>query len=328
MKKSEFTKVLCEKRLLLPPLSGFTDYPYRQILAKFNPPFIITEMVNARAVIEKNKKTLQMLEKTKGNHFKGAQLVGKDPDVMAKAAVIIERLGFDYVDINMGCTVKKVVLKGQGVALMKDETLACNIVETVSNTVDIPIIVKMRAGFSEKSINVVSLSQKLEKSGASAITIHGRSGERKFGLKIDYDIIRAASVAVSVPIVANGGVFSGEDAKNILQKTNASAVMPGRGIIGNPWIINDILSTFEGDSISHPTLDEKKKIVLEHATNLCNFYGEKSGIIKMRKIFPRYFTSCMYLNCLKADVKEVSTRSEVELLLSEIKEKDGILSYR
>ena len=327
MKKSEFTKILCEKKLLLPPLSGFTDYPYRQILAKFNPPFIITEMVNARAVIEKNKKTLQMLKKTEGNHFKGAQLLGKNPEIMAKAAKILENAGFDYVDINMGCTVKKVVSKGEGVSLMKNENLASEIVKSVSSTIKIPTSVKLRIGTSDESLNVVSLSKKLEKSGASVITIHGRSGERKFGLKLDYDIIREASVAVSVPVVANGGVFSGEDAKSMLQKTNASAVMPGRGIIGNPWIINDILSTFGGDSISHPALDEKKKIVLEHVTNLCNFYGEKSGIIKMRKILPRYFTSCMYLNRLKADVKEASTRSEVKLLLSEIKEKDGIFSY-
>jgi len=165
---------------MLPPLSGYTDYPYRQILAKFKPPFITTEMVNARAVVEGNQRTIQMLKKVTGSHFNGAQLLGKDPNFMAKAAKIIEDRGFDYVDINMGCTVRKVISKGEGVSLMKDEVLACKIVKTVSNAVDIPVTVKLRTGFCQQSINVISLSQKLACSGAAAITIHGRTGEKKF----------------------------------------------------------------------------------------------------------------------------------------------------
>ena len=326
MKKSEFTKILCEKKLLLPPLSGYTDYPYRQILAGFSPPFITTEMVNARAVVEGNKKTHQMLKKEEGSHFKGAQLVGKDPDVMAKAAVIIERLGFDYVDINMGCTVKKVISKGQGVALMKDETIACDIVETVSNTVDIPIIVKMRTGFSEKSINVLLLSQKLEDSGAVSITIHGRTGEKKFGTKLDRSLIRHVSQSVSIPVVANGGV-TGVNAKDVLSETGAAAVMPGRAIIGNPWVIGEILCSFSDRSYNAPLLDEKKKIVFEHVTNLCNYYGEKSGVLKVRRILPRYFLSCSHLNCLKSDVKEINTVSDVKLLLERIRNVDGRFIY-
>jgi len=326
MKKAEFTKVLCKKKLLLPPLSGYTDYPYRQILASFSPPFITTEMVNARAVIEGNKKTHSMLKKEEGTHFKGAQLVGKDPDVMAKAALIIERLGFDYVDINMGCTVKKVISKGQGVALMKDETLACNIVETISSTVDIPVTVKMRTGFSKDSINVVSLSQKLEDCGAVSIAIHGRTGEKKFAAKLNRSLIRDVSQSVSIPVVANGGI-TGINAKDVLSETGAAAVMPGRAVIGNPWIIGEILCSFSNGSYDAPLLDEKKKIVSDHVTNLCNYYGEKSGVLKMRRILPRYFLSCSHLNCLKSDVKEINTISDVELLLKRIRNVNGRFIY-
>jgi len=327
MNKSMFTKTLREKKLMLPPLSGYTDYPYRQILAKFEPPFITTEMVNARAVVEGNQKTVLMLKKATGSHFNGAQLLGKDPNFMAKAAKIIENMGFDYIDINMGCTVRKVLSKGEGVSLMRDELLACKIVRTVANAVDIPVTVKLRMGFCEKSINVISLSQKLDCSGATAITIHGRTGEKKFGSLLNINQMREAVSILSIPVIVNGGVFSGIDAQDMLLQTGAAAVMPGRGILGNPWIIPEILCNFSDDIFTFPTLQEKKYICTEHIHNVCEFYGEKFGVLKMRRIVFLYFSSCKYLKVLKNDVQRAETVGEIYALLERIKEVNDIWVY-
>jgi len=319
MDKSVFVNTLIQKKLILPPLTGYTDYPYRQILSEFNPPFMTTEMVNARAVIHKNKQTLKMLDKVKGNHFSGAQLIGKNPEIMKKAAMIIEELGFDYIDINMGCTVKKVITKGEGVSLMKNEDLAFEIIQNISNNVDIPVTVKIRSGYSIKNRNAVSLSKKLEKAGACAITVHGRSGEKKFCLNIDYDIIRQTSDAISIPVIANGGIFSADDLKNIIEKTNVSAVMPGRGIIGNPWIIPEILYYFSNRSYNKPDFEERKSLCIKHVKNSCNYYGDRNGIFKMRKIVHRYFPDTKNLKYLKNDMQKVTTLKDIKLIIDKIK---------
>jgi tRNA-dihydrouridine synthase B len=185
MKKSLFIKILREKKLLLPPLSGYTDYPFRVILADFKPPFITTEMANARAIMQRNRRTMQILKIAEGNQFNGVQLIGSVPEYMAKAATIVSDLGFDYIDINMGCTARKVACRGEGISLMKHEARACEIVAAITDTVDVPVTCKLRLGPSKHSLNVVSLSQKLVDAGAVALSIHGRSGEKKFGLPID-----------------------------------------------------------------------------------------------------------------------------------------------
>ena len=240
-----FQKRILQEKLMLPPLSRYTDYPYRCVLSEFEPAFVCTEMVNATALINKNKKTLDMLEMESGSHLKGLQLVGSDPGEMSKAGCIIENFGFDYVDVNMGCTVKKVVSKGQGVYLMKDEDLAARIVEAMSSSITIPVTVKIRSGISENKKNAVCLSKKLEDAGAQAITVHGRSGERKFGIPVDYDLIRNVTSVVDIPVIANGGMTM-NNVRQILRKTHADAVMPGRILIGNPWIISQIKKKLNG----------------------------------------------------------------------------------
>jgi len=326
MNRTDFITLLSRKQLLLPPLSGFTDYPYRTILSRFSPPFIITEMVNAKAVIMKNRKTMGMLKIVKGDHMNGVQLLGNDPFEMVQAAEKVQSIGFDYIDINMGCTVKKVISKGQGVALMKNEQLACDIVESVSNYVDIPVTVKMRLGYCEQTRNVLSLSKKLEASGAVALTIHGRTGEKKFGPNLEYGIISQVARSLTIPVIANGGI-NPKNALNVLKMTDAAAVMPGRSIIGNPWVIDEIRCLFEQISYHRPTLEEKKEVVLDHGSLLCDFYGERSGIVRFRKILPRYFEACQNLRGLKEDVKSINTLSEVETMIGRIHDNAGIIIY-
>jgi tRNA-dihydrouridine synthase B len=328
MKSSLFVKILQEKKLLLPPLSGYTDYPFRVILARFTPPFIITEMANARAIVQRNRRTMQILKIAEGNHYNGVQLVGNIPDYMAKAAKIVEQLGFDYIDINMGCTARKVACRGEGISLMKHETQASKVVTAVAEAVEAPVTCKLRLGVSKQSINVVSLSEKLVDAGAVALIIHGRSGEKKFGLPIDREIIKEATKTLPVPIIANGGIYTGLDAQKILKETGAAAVMPGRGLLGNPWIVPEILSIFSKHSYTPPRLQQKKDICLEHLRLLTEFYGERRAVLKMRSILPHYFSSSLFLKDLKKDMQQVTDMKHIPVLLERIQNEGMSTVYR
>lgn len=321
MKSSLFVKRLREAKFMLPPLTGFTDYPYRTILADFAPPSLTTEMINARALLHKNPRTLRMIKRVPGPLVQGVQLLGADPPIMAQAAKMVEGLKFDYIDINMGCTIKRVISRGEGVALMNDESRACDVVKAVSSAVDLPVTVKLRTGISKKEINVMVLSEKLVDAGAVALIVHGRSGEKKFSSAVDLATIGDVVKSVNVPVIANGGIFSGEDAKKILSYTGAAGVMPGRGLIGNPWLVSEICCELAGKRFSHPTLFEKKKVCERHATELCSFYGEKRGVLIMRKILPRYFSSTIYLKELKLDVQRITNKSDVAMILARVTER-------
>jgi len=327
MTPEKFVHVLREKQLLLPPISGYTDFPYRTILARFHPPFIITEMANGRAILQGNRKTRDILTIVEGNHYNGVQLVGSDPLIMTKAARMVTDLGFDYIDLNMGCTARKVVTKGEGVSLMKDETRACTLVSKITAAVDVPLTCKLRIGVSSRAPNVVSLSKKLVDTGACALTIHGRSGEKNFGTPIDLHHIHEVAAHLPAPVITNGGIFSGDDALHALQQTGAAAVMPGRGLIGNPWIINEIFAAFSNNAYKPPSLQDKKEVCREHLRLLCDFYGERTGVLRMRRILPEYFVTCGFLKDLKRDVQQVTCASEISLLLEHMKESDDRIFY-
>ena len=323
---TDFIQKIRTYQFMLPPLSGYTDYPFRKILAAFSPSCTITEMVNARAILEKNKKTEQILQIEEGKHLKGSQLVGNNQYEMANAAEILEQKGFDFIDINMGCTVKKVVKKGQGVALMKDEQLAYAIVQKVVNNISLPVTVKLRTGFSDINKNILSLAQQLEAAGATALIIHGRSGNKKFGSFVDYDQIAKVKRSVSIPIIANGGI-NGDNVKEILKMTHADAVMPGRALIGNPWIISEFFHRFHNKNFQKPSLLDRKKISLEHVKYQCQFYGEKMGIIRSRKSIPKYFSSMINSTQFKSDVLQVSSYDHMKELIEKIYELQGMILY-
>ena len=314
--------------MLLPPLAGYTDPPYRAVMIRFNPPFIVTEMISASAVVRRGAKTLQMMKKMGDRCLNGVQLVGGDSAIMSEAAKVVEDLGFDYVDINMGCTIGKVVRSGAGISLMKNEDQAVKVVSAVVDAVGIPVTCKIRLGATRQSRNAVSLSLLLADSGVAAITVHGRSGEKKLGLPLDYDGIKEVVDQTSLPIVANGGIFTGNDAVRMIQQTGASAVMPGRGIIGNPWLITEITSTLSGVSYSPPSLQEKKDVCLIHLDYLCEYYGEKSGVLRMRRILPEYFSGSHHIKNLKHDVIRVTTSKEMATLVDRVQEGPTHLFYR
>jgi tRNA-dihydrouridine synthase B len=318
----EFTRRLLGTKLMLPPLAGYTDRPYRCVLAEFKPPFICTEMVSPHSVIHGNPKVRGSLGLVEGPHMSGVQLVGGDPKAMAEAAGIVESMGYDYIDINMGCTVKTVTRSGAGVSLMSSQEKAIGVAGAVVEAVDIPVTCKMRLGASSGSVNAVQLSRGLAEAGVSAITVHGRSGEKKFGLPVDYEGIRAVVNGVDVPVVANGGIFTGEDAVAMVERTGAAAAMPGRGLIGNPWLITEILSAFNGEPYAPPPLAERKDVCLNHLQHLRGFYGEQKGVIAMRRVLHKYFSGCRRVNLLKLEAQRVTSLVEVQAILDRVHE-DG-----
>jgi len=270
---------------------------------------------------------MQILKIAEGKQYNGVQLVGNIPEYMGRAAKIVEDLGFDYIDINMGCTARKVACRGEGISLMKNEARACEIVASVTDAVDVPVTCKLRLGPSKQSMNVVALSEKLVDSGAVALTIHGRSGEKKFGLPVDLRIMHEAASVLTIPIIANGGIYTGSDAQQMIQATGAAAVMPGRGLIGNPWIIPEILSTISNISFTPPTLQTKKEICRKHLDLLVDFYGERKAVLKMRSILPQYFSSCFFLKDLKLDVHQASNASDIPTLLERLDDAKGYTIY-
>ena len=327
MRRSRFIKRLLEAKLMLPPLSGYTDHPYRRVLARFSPPFICTEMMSPHAIIHRSPKVMRSLEIIEGPHVSGVQLVGDEPGAMAQAAAVVESLGYGYVDINMGCTVAEVTRTGAGVSLMRSPEKAVVIAGAVAGAVGIPVTCKMRLGASSGTVNAIQLSRGLVEAGVSAITVHGRSGERKFGLPVDHEGIRAVVEAIDVPVVANGGVFTGKDALEMAQRTGAAAVMPGRGLIGNPWLVTEILSAFKGEPYTQPTLDERKKVCLEHLRHLCGYYGEREGAVAMRRVLHEYFRGFRHVTELKRDALTVTSFSHVEALLERVHADGKRLSY-
>lgn len=318
MTGAEFIDRLMEEKLLLPPLAGYTDYPYRRVLAEFKVPFMCTEMVSSDAVLRENPRTMNMLRQPEGDHLHGAQIFGDDPDVMAAAAESLEWMGFDYIDINMGCAVKTITQNGAGVSLMGEPEKAGSVVSRVVEAVSIPVTCKIRLGESRREQNAVELSRLLEDAGVSAITVHGRSGEKKFGEPVNYRSIQEVVESVGVPVVGNGGIFTGADALTMIELTGVDAVMPGRGLIGYPWIIEEISSAFTGEPFIGPSLEERKTVCLRHLMYLVDFVGEKDGVVSMRRVLPRYFSGAVHASDLRKLMVDVSSVDDVHQVLDRL----------
>ena len=224
-------------RLALAPMAGVTDLAFRQICREHGAALTVTEMVSTKALCYQDKKTPRLLALGEDEHPAAAQVFGHEPETMAEGAKIARAVsGCDIIDINMGCPAPKIVNNGDGSALMRDPALAARVIEAVVKAVDVPVTVKFRKGWDEKSVNCVEFARMAEAAGAAAITIHGRTRAQQYSGKADWDAIRAVKQAVSIPVIANGDVAEPADAVRILEYTGADAVMIGRGALGDPWI--------------------------------------------------------------------------------------------
>lgn len=301
--------------VVLAPMAGVTDLPFRLLCKENGCGYLYTEMVSAKAIMYNNKNTESLLTVTEGENPIAVQLFGSEPEVMAEAAKRMEERPFDAIDVNMGCPVPKVVNNGEGSALMKNPLLVGRIVEAMANAVKKPVTVKIRAGFDPDNINAPEIARIIQESGGAAVAVHGRTRQQYYSGKADWDVIRRVKENVSIPVIGNGDILTGQDAVKMMEETGCDGVMIGRGARGNPWIfgqINEYLSC--GKEMTQPTAEEIKSMILKHARMLIDAKGEYTGIREMRKHFAWYTTGMRHASGLRNEVNHVEHFEELEKL--------------
>ena len=282
----------------------------------------MTEMVSAKAIYYHNKNTYQLMEVDPEERPISLQLFGSEPDLMAQIAHQAEAGPFDIIDVNMGCPVPKVVNNGEGSALMRDPKRAGEILRAMVKSVEKPVTVKFRKGFTLDEVNAVEFAKRAEDAGVAAVAVHGRTRSQFYSGEADWDIIRQVKEAVSIPVIGNGDIFSKEDAKKMIEQTGCDGIMVGRGARGNPWLFREIRAYLEdGTETAPPTLEERIQMILRHAADLAEQKGEPVAMREMRKQVAWYTAGLPHSSALRGKVNEVTTLKGLELLMEELAEK-------
>lgn len=276
----------------LAPMAGIADLAFRELCMQYGAAYTVSEMVSSKGLTMGDKKSAQLL--TLGNDRPaGVQIFGDDPEIMAKAAVKCLDFNPDIIDINMGCPAPKIAMNGGGASLMKKPELAYEITKAVVQAVDIPVTVKIRKGWDEESVNAVEMAELAEKAGASAVAVHGRTRQQMYSGNVDYDIIAQVKKAVGIPVIANGDIKDEQSAAIMLEKTNADAIMIGRGALGNPWVFSKINAYLdECRVLPDPSVTQKMAVMLKHIQKIIEYKGEYTAIREARH-HAAYYTKGM-----------------------------------
>lgn len=316
--KLRIGNVTFDNNLILAPMAGVTDLPFRFLCREQGCGLSVTEMVSAKAILYKNKNTNELLSVSDQEGPVSVQLFGSDPDIMANMAAAIESRPFALIDVNMGCPVPKIVNNGEGSALMKDIKLAEKILTAMVKAVKKPVTVKFRKGFTEEDCNAVEFARMAESSGVAAIAVHGRTREQYYSGTADWDIIRQVKEAVSIPVIGNGDVFEPEDAKALIDQTGCDGVMIARGAKGNPWIFSRTLHYLEtGELLQPPTPAEISEMILRHGTMQAEHKGETVAMREMRKHMAWYTAGLPHSAKLRNDINQVETMEELRRFVIE-----------
>ena len=305
--------------VILGPMAGVTDWAFRTICARLGADITITEMVSSRALVYHDQKSAKLLRKNEGS-LCGAQIFGNDPTIMAQAAVMaLEISGCDFLDINMGCPMPKIANSGDGCGLMRTPELAGDIVKAVADAVNVPVTVKCRLGWDKGSINVLDFTKRMEDNGAAMITVHGRTRAMLYSGVADWDMITKVKQQLSVPVIANGDIVSGETAVKCLQRTGADGIMIGRATFGDPWIFTEARAAIAGKPLpERPALKERIDVAVEQFRLAEIEHGEKIACLEARKHFAWYLRGVSHSAYYKNQITSMTTMEDIYRIAKDI----------
>lgn len=303
----------------LAPMAGVADRAFREICCRFGAGYTVTEMVSAKGLCMCDRKSQSLLKISEVERPAAAQLFGDDPKFMAEAAVKTLSFKPEIIDINMGCPAPKIAGNGGGSALMKQPELAERIVAAVVDAVDIPVTVKMRIGWDDENINCVDLAKRCENAGAAALTVHGRTKVQMYSPPVRPEYISSVREAVGIPVIANGDVTDGVSAKKLIDATGCEAVMVGRGALGRPWVFAQINAYLErGEILPEPPVEKRMEIMLSHIELLCEYKGEKVGMLEARKHAAWYMKGIRGAAALRREICELQTIDDIKIIAEKV----------
>lgn len=306
--------------VVLAPMAGVTDITYRTICKEMGAGLVCTEMVSAKGLYYKDIKTKKLMKINEKNRPVSLQIFGSDPDIMAYVVenYINERTDIDIVDVNMGCPTPKIVKNGDGSALMKTPELAGLIINKIKKVSNKPVTAKIRAGWDSNNLNAVEVAKILEYNGADMVAVHGRTREQFYTGKADYNIIKKVKENLSIPVVGNGDIYTPENAVSMLEKTNCDGIMVARGILGNPWLILNVVKVLENDhNFYEPTNMDKINMIKRHALMLAEELDEKIAILEMRKFAAWYMKGMINSSEARNKINKITTASDLCEVLDE-----------
>ena len=309
-------------QVVMAPMAGISNSAFRRICKSMGAGLVYAEMVSDKAIVYNNKKTIDMLYMLEEERPRVQQIFGTDVDSFVEAAVFIEKnMHPDIIDINMGCPVPKVALRAQaGAALMKNPKKIYEIIKAVVDNVSVPVTVKIRSGWDMNSINAVEVAKLCEAAGASAIAVHPRTRSQGYGGKADWNIIKEVKETVSIPVIGNGDIKVPEDAKRMIRETNCDAVMIGRGLLGNPWLIKNTILLLDNKKIEEVSIEEKIDMAIKHLNYLLEFKDEKVSALEIRNHIAWYLKGIPGSNNIKNKIYKTTDIHDIILVLNEFKE--------